>query len=203
LIFAAGLLFASAVQAVPIVTNGSSYNFILFTGPGGGSNLVGPTTFDGLAEVFALNAGGLATVSESQTDLGGDQFQIDLSIVGNAELFPSVLGGSSGVVNIGRASDPLDLTQPFMLTSAILTYTRGNGIVFSSDDFINAVANQDPWDGFFAQSAFAVGFTNAVGQDIRRVDLSLTGRAVPESGSTLAMLGLVTAGLVGVRRRRS
>ena len=201
-ILLAGLIslgLVSSAQAGMIVTNGSTYGIWLFTDSA--TNLFSTATFDGGDEVKNLNSGLEVTVSESQTDLGGGKFQIDISFVGNGELFPG-MSGDTALVNIGAYTNPLDLASPVELTSAINTFRYQDGTISDSFDFLPLVVNPNPWDGYFIALGGAGGFIGSAGIGITQVDLSFTVmRTVPEP-STFALLGIGGIALIGYARRR-
>ncbi len=176
--------------AVPVAV-GSDYEMVIFESGGGGTSLTATVIFDGLPQNFALSTGGSATVTESQTSLGGAASRIVIDISADADLYAGT-GSGNAFINIGRFSNPLDLLGAVHLTATRLTMTRADGSTASST--FGAIS--DPWQGFFLSAGVAGGLVGMANSDVRRI--TLTFDVVPEP----ATAALALLGLVAMRRRR-
>jgi hypothetical protein len=116
------------------------------------------------------------------------QFLIGDNSDGGGGMFGGTLGGTVG--GIFFSATPGTPNDPFIFDGENISgfYTngaQGGTVDFSiSSSINNSISNSD--QGFQGVFSFVTRPT-----------------PTPESGSTLAMLGLVTAGLAGVRRRRN
>jgi hypothetical protein len=205
------LSWASLSAIADIVPVGSTFNVALAETNGiTGLELQAPITFNGIPQSFTGFRNLRVTVTESQTDLGGGRYQVDISFASSPgqDLFAPTGNGTDAFVNIGGrpgSQNPLDLAAPFDLTSAILIFTQGNGNVLESDETINLVVHPSPWDGFYGGSNEIIGFSSGVGEDVERVDLTLEGTVAaplpPASLGAAALLGLIVTS-TEIRRHR-
>lgn len=188
-------LFSLPASAVPIQV-GTDYRARTYESSAPAIAFDAVATFDGVAESFSISTGGTATINESQTALGGGLFRIDIVVTADADLFAAANVGNASF-NIG-GGNPFDLTGAFFTVANILTFTDadGNSSSASVPRFVGQL-----WDGTWLTNRSFGGLVGAAARDIRRIDLSITVRAVPEP-PTLAVLGLGLIGL-GVMRRRS
>jgi hypothetical protein len=167
-------------------------------------------TFDEGTHSIAGFNGQTLTLTESQTNLGNGQWQIDLDLSTTAaDMFSTGIGDPTSDfvgMSIGPGGDPLQLTQPFALSSALMTVT-GSTIHFPIFfDFIGDLsASSNPWDGYFLSPTSYGGFFGIEGIGVQNVDLKFTGTVVvtplPKAvWDGLGMLGVV--GVIGMMRRR-
>ena len=185
-----------------IVQPGSTYQVAVLDSTGDGT-AIGPFTVNGMAQNFTYH-GVVITVTESESNLGGGQYSITINLSASSDIFPKP--GGAGFVNVGVFSDPLALTAPFDLTSALLTYKNGSGSVVASADDIGVVAHPDPWDGFFPTSGIAEGFTGTTGLDVQDINLQFQGTVlVPEPATIIpaGIVGLMGLGYAWLKRRRA
>lgn len=198
----AGVLcgIAGEARAVPFVQAGSTYRTRLFTAsPGAFTRLDASPTFDGVAENFVLASGGQATVTESETFLGGGKSLVTITIEADEDLFPDDGNGNAASWNFG-GGNPLDLSVPVMATGAIQMFNGVGGLVAGNSNLL--ILNPDPWDGTQPSGGTINGFGNTVGLDIQTVVFEFTlMAAIPEPlTASLGLMGL--GGLAAVTRRR-
>jgi hypothetical protein len=209
--FVALLSWTGGPAIADIVPVGSTFNVDLVESNGiGGLVVHAPITFNGVPQSFTGFRDVTVTVTESQTDLGGGRYKIDIAATSSPgqDLFAPTGNGPNAFFGIGgplATQNPLDLAAPFDLTSAILTFTQGNGNLFASEQTIGLVVHPNPWDGFYGGSNEVIGFFASVGQDVERVDLTLEGSVAaplpPASLGAAVLLGLIVTS-TEIRRRR-
>jgi hypothetical protein len=191
-----------------IIVPNSTYDVFVFEVPTDNDGVASSTfTVNGTPQNFTFN-GVTITVKESEASLGGGQFTVTIDLSASQDIYPD--GGVTTDTTdfaIGGFSDPLKLTTPAELTSAVVTYTQGNGNVLATANDIGGVTNPNPWDGFFDAPGIAQGLTNSSAHDIQDINVvfTLTALATPApEPASLTLLGLGVAGIAGYawRRRR-
>jgi hypothetical protein len=205
----AALLFLASF-AIPtlghadIVKPGSSFNVVLEEADGATvlANTSVMLTAGGTTS-FTFN-GVSTTASESETTLSSGQNEIIVSINASGDLFPEIAAGQtySGFVGVGDRT-PIQLTTPFDLTSALLTYSSPSG-PYASGDTIGNVSNRDPFNGAYAGNFLITGYIGVGGFDTTSITLDLIGTpiaATPEP-SSFALLGTGLFGVAGLLRKR-
>lgn len=195
---AALAVFSSFAAADNIVAPGSSYSFRM-QGEVSGQAFTGTGVFDGLPQGFT-RAGLSLSLTESQTDLGGGMFRINVNITANGDLFPSP--GEGAIDGLGVNGNGLDLLQPVFLDDARISFSSANGVYFTTSNLANDYRSElfsGPWDGgFITGESFING--NIGGRGTTGVAYEFDVSVIPEP-ETYAML-LAGIGLLGFIARR-
>ena len=183
--------------AAPVVV-GSDYRVRLLEQSPSSLTVDATATFDGVAETFAISPTGTATIVESQANLGGGLWQIDINITSDADLFGNG-GTTAGLMNIG-GGNPLDLSGAFTTVSNTLVFTALSGAT-GTGSF--PIFNNKLWDGTWITAGAFGGFGNAAAFDIRQIDLTLVVSTVPiPAAAPLFASALGLMGFMGWRKRQ-
>ncbi len=186
-------------QAAPVVTSGSTYDFLIYSPDSFPVTVLQPVVFDGVAQTFNVNLGGNArvlTINESETDLGNREHLISITLTGDGDLAP----GTNLFANVGT-NDPFNLLKGLRVTQAVLTFS-GTNFADQVYDFTSLVTAPDPWDGRLPQNGVAAGFVQLnQAWDLRTIRFDVRVSELPEPG-TLGLAGLALAALA-LRRVRS
>lgn len=194
-----GVVIAASVaqvQASPVVAAGSSYDAVVLSGLAGQQTNMFGLSFDGVAS-SVTNGGRTVTLNDSEQDLGGGLHRISFVFTSTADMFPTV--GSSGFVNIGLVSNPLDLLrQVDLVTSQLRMFDAAGSLIASSNSVDAPVA---AWNGFWLNIASAGGITNMGARNIQRVELDLNVAEIPEPTSALLALAALLGVAASTRRK--
>ena len=222
------IMLASTPAAAAVLVPGSSYDFIVAR-----TTDTGDIYADHFAANVGTNGtyqGALVgdlELTQSEIDHGGGRYTIQVELLSDLDdLFAANSGYSDqngdycspddgdpaclpfshdGAALFGLGTgNALDLSQPFALTSAVLTYSGRDGFS-ESKELIGEVSGANPWNGSFPGANLLGGFTDAFGQRVYDIRLTLEGTViagvVPEPSSWLMLVG--GFGMVGgtIRRR--
>jgi hypothetical protein len=191
LMLLAGLATNNEAWASQVVIPGSTYVYAVY---GISSSLsLFTNTFDGVAETFTRGAAQI-TINEQMLP-SNHGYKLLIHLRSTSDIFP--VAGEDGYVNIGGFSDPLDLADNLMLTSAEMTYLSGPSLSVAASA-TGSVSQPNPWNGYYTAAGIANGFTGIGGSDVRGVDLVFN--LIPEPTS-LALLGLGLFVMAGRREK--
>lgn len=184
---------------------GSTYDLVLVDG-GNFQTFKTITATANTPQPFLLGLnGGTGTITESEQALPRGSAEIDFVMKTDVDIFPTGFSPNMAQAGLGENSDPVKLSVPFDLTSALMTVKNGGGTVIGFADFIGAVAQPSPWNGFFPATFGIIGFTGIQGDDSQEIDLQfISAPTTPEPGilALLASGGLTAAGAIVRKRRR-
>jgi hypothetical protein len=184
-----GLTANEEAWAGPIIIPGSTYDYVVH-GISSSTSFF-KNTFDGVPETFMRGSAQITINEQMLPSNHGYKLLIQLRSTG--DIFP--VAGENGYVNIGGFSDPLDLADNLMLTSAEMTYFSGPSLSVAASA-TGSVPQPYPWNGYYTAAGVVIGFIGIGGSDVRGVDLVFN--LIPEPTS-LALLGL---GLFAMAERR-
>lgn len=212
-LLSAGLLWAGQALAGPVVLAGSSYSLSLTqaTTPSGFD--LHTLTFDGVAETFTHRSDGpvTVTVQESQADLGGGRWAIDIELVfQGGDPFPNTVQGPA--VGIGSSTpdaadsmNGLDTTRPVELTAFSVAARTADGQDLLVDYFPNlGWLATVPWNGLSAGGFLVVGPWAQLGLQRMTIHFETQDLQVVSNPGTAPLLALGLLALAGcqtVRRR--
>ena len=179
---AAALLICESALA-GAVSYGSTYDLTLLGQMSGLSNFSG-VVFDGKGQSFtrttAQGESIAIAITESEAAIGGGAYTLHFELRGDRDLFP-FLGQIDGLANqredgfvgLGIAGNPLDLTSPAALTSAVVKMIRADGTTLTGYDFIGYVPSTSAWDGTFPRSGHLVGWTELGARGVFGIDIDI------------------------------
>jgi hypothetical protein len=141
--------------------------------------------------------------TESETNLGGGNYQIDVNLSADTPIFPlpRVNGGLGGdSVGIGKGGPALDLSAPAVLTSFVLVYFSSSFRTGEQTEGpLAGFEDNNPWDGVIGDNlavdpAFAL-VTTGIEFQMQVSTMQTTNPPNPTPTPEPATVPLLTAGL--------
>jgi hypothetical protein len=110
------------------------------------------TVGGGVQDFSLVGTGGAPTITvaatESEINLGGGNYQIDVDLSASTPIFPLPGDGFDDTIGIGNGGPALDLSAPAVLTSFVLVYFSSSfktGEKTSGN--LAGAEDNDPWNG--------------------------------------------------------